>query len=483
MRKLFFKNISIKQILIKNTIWLSLSQVVSRVAKFFLVALAARILHPEGYGTFIYVSSVLAVFFEFSDLGLSGMFIRDFNQSKESKKSIGTILFLKMGIIAFVSFICALYVKFAVAPSLKILFSILLIMMILDFIKNFLLLFPFANNRSEHNAWVIMIESLVTVAIGWHLLHTKTPLEGLAIAYLIGSAVAFVVTVFLVKKTALSNMSTSLNQVAPLIKRALPFLGTSLIGSLLISTDIVMIKWLIGAKELGFYASGLKIYKIIVEFGVLLAATSYPIIVTVFKNRDEITRLIKKISNIYLLLGVPIMCGGFLLSDDILTFVYSNQYMEASTSFKCFMLIIPIQLMLFFFNRVIQALNGEKANLVFASISGGTNIVLNILLIPKFGIIGAVIATGVAKVIDFSLTLKYVRKHLNISLINWRGFLKITIGVLVMTFVLISVESAHILLKIIVGFVAYIFVLILLKEYQVCSFLRECKEKVKKVTI
>jgi O-antigen/teichoic acid export membrane protein len=47
-KEVLFKNKSPRQIVLKNTFWLSLGQFFTRLFKFLLVVFAARILGPEG---------------------------------------------------------------------------------------------------------------------------------------------------------------------------------------------------------------------------------------------------------------------------------------------------------------------------------------------------------------------------------------------------------------------------------------------------
>ena len=64
-------NFSPKQIFLKNTFWLFLAQIISRILKFVLIVIAARILGPQEYGSFNYVLSIVGFFFIFADFGIA----------------------------------------------------------------------------------------------------------------------------------------------------------------------------------------------------------------------------------------------------------------------------------------------------------------------------------------------------------------------------------------------------------------------------
>jgi O-antigen/teichoic acid export membrane protein len=107
IEKFLLTNISPKQIVIKNTFWLSLGQFFTRLFKFLLVVFAARILGPEGWGSFQYVLSIASMFFIFSDWGVGNLLIRDYQQKKDFKERIRTGSLIRES-LAFLSLIIAL---------------------------------------------------------------------------------------------------------------------------------------------------------------------------------------------------------------------------------------------------------------------------------------------------------------------------------------------------------------------------------------
>ncbi len=70
LENLLFTNTSPKQTFIKNSFWLLLSQAFSRFFKLILVLVSARVLGPNGFGTFNYLLSIGTLFFLFADWGI-----------------------------------------------------------------------------------------------------------------------------------------------------------------------------------------------------------------------------------------------------------------------------------------------------------------------------------------------------------------------------------------------------------------------------
>ncbi|PIR04599.1 MAG: hypothetical protein COV57_03580, partial [Candidatus Liptonbacteria bacterium CG11_big_fil_rev_8_21_14_0_20_35_14] len=76
LKNLLFNNTSDKQTIIKNTLWLSIGQVIGRLVRVLIIIYAARILGAESYGAFSYALSIAALLSILADLGINGTIVR-----------------------------------------------------------------------------------------------------------------------------------------------------------------------------------------------------------------------------------------------------------------------------------------------------------------------------------------------------------------------------------------------------------------------
>jgi O-antigen/teichoic acid export membrane protein len=107
IEKFLLTNTSPKQIVLKNTFWLSLGQILYRLFKLLLIVFAARILGPEGWGSFQYVLSIASMFFIFSDWGIGNLLVRDYQQKEDFEERIRTGTLIRE-VLAFLSLVIAL---------------------------------------------------------------------------------------------------------------------------------------------------------------------------------------------------------------------------------------------------------------------------------------------------------------------------------------------------------------------------------------
>ena len=92
--KFLFKNLGVRQSIFKNTFWLALEEVISKLLKLILIIYVARILGVTNYGKFIFALAFVSLFVIFSDFSLSIITTREVSRGKE--KEYPAILSLKI---------------------------------------------------------------------------------------------------------------------------------------------------------------------------------------------------------------------------------------------------------------------------------------------------------------------------------------------------------------------------------------------------
>jgi len=398
MRDLLFSNKSVKQTLVKNTLWLTLGEAISRFSKFFLIMVAARVLEPEGYGQFNYIVSFLAIFFEFSDIGLSDYFIKAY-QNSETKEKIGAaFLIFKSLLVSGVGVIALIVAFFTLPHPLFFPFLIIFIMTLIDKAKGSLVLFSVASQEMEKHSAVYMVETVVTTLVGITVLLLKKSLILFCLAYLTGSTCAFFVAIFL-SKGKCPKLIWNQSILKPVAVGAVPFIIVSFCNAALISSDTLMIGGLIGMANVGYFSAGQRIFKLITQNLDILLTVSYPVLCNLLAKKETVLPLMRKITSIMILLTLPIACIGVVASDIIIRFLFGPEYLHGISVFYLFMVLAPITGIYEVFLRYYYAANSQKTLITVIVSSTVLNVVLNLVFIPKFGIKGAVISSIAARLI------------------------------------------------------------------------------------
>ena len=199
-------------------------------------------------------------------------------------------------------------------------------------------------------------------------------------------------------------------------KLGLTFLLLSGFQLLLMQTDIIMLGSYVSTKEAGLYAAAAKLVKL-VTFGLFAINTvAVPIISQCYalKQKTELQGIITLAAKGGLLYALPVslmmvVFGGKLLS------LYGAAFMVGY-----------IPLLILVGGRVIDSMTGLVGYLMMMTnhhkaaikIFGSTvvlNIILNMLLIPGYGMKGAAIATTLSMITWNFISVIYVRRKLGIN--------------------------------------------------------------------
>jgi len=117
------------------------------------------------------------------------------------------------------------------------------------------------------------------------------------------------------------------------------------------------------------------------------------------------------------LLSVPVTIFAIYFAKPIITLFYSDAYLPAAILFQIFASFGVIGRLLGGGTSytVLCAINKEKIVFYLRLLAGLLNLILDILLIPKYGALGAIIATGSSGIIVVALELGYVKKYVQVK--------------------------------------------------------------------
>lgn len=169
-----------------------------------------------------------------------------------------------------------------------------------------------------------------------------------------------------------------------------------------VSSDITMLGLFMGDADVGVYSFSSKIYNIVKYFINAVMIVTVPRLAYLKEKEPFVYKLyVEKIIDILALFIFPVAVGLCMLGDSIIMVVGGHEYMEGVVSLKILSASLVFALFSSVFTNCILILNRqEKFCLISTIISALVNIVLNILLIPIIGIIGAAITTIIAEGIN-----------------------------------------------------------------------------------
>lgn len=469
IKRFLFKNTTARQTIAKNTFWIAVSTTLVKVVRAVVIIYAARLLGTEGYGLFTYATSIVAICAIFSDMGLTNILTRDLATHREKKSHyLATTLVVKLAFLLFVILLVAItgpfISKFEGAAHLM---NIVVLSVALESLRSFFYAITRSESKMEKEAGLnIISEILSTILILIVFLKNPTPYS-LAIAYLIGNTIGFLITFISLRthlRDALSYIDTTL--MKPIIQSAWPFTLMGIFGVFMTNIDSVIIGAFTDTHTLGLYAAAQRPIGLLYILPGFFSVSLFPILAKNLKEGDsaKVVAITEKATLFSFLLALPIVCGGIIIAQPLMNTIYGNAYIGAIHTFQILILCLIAVFPGTIFFDVIFAKNKQKSFLK-ASIAGAVaNVGLDLLLIPRYGIVGSAIATLVAQTIINSMFFFELKKIYKLNILsNMSKILLATMFMSLITYISISF-SLSLMLTVLMSSIIYIGILFVLKE-------------------
>ena len=279
---------------------------------------------------------------------------------------------------------------------------------------------------------ILKNSTFVCILLIFYLFHPS--LMGVLMAFLLATLTSFISLTYVFTRRI--NFKFDLTKIPDLLRFSIPLLLAIVLGMIMAWTDTIMVGYFERARDVGLYSAAQSLASLLPVF---LSSAGYmfvPIASRALSNggREEIGKMYRTTTKWVFVITAPFFAIVLLHTNFVLSTFFGSKYSDAD--------IVLRILALGFMFHVILGLNGASLivfgggrSLMYMTLAGAIcNVVLNTILIPIYGIVGAGISTAISYAIANSIaSLKLFR----ISKIHpfGGGYLKVlipTLGVLVL---------------------------------------------------
>lgn len=202
-----------------------------------------------------------------------------------------------------------------------------------------------------------------------------------------------------------------------------------------LQVDKVMLKWLMGTtNQVSYYDQAEKIVTIPLSLITAVSTVMMPRIANEFynDNKKEIERLLFRAGEITLCMAMPLMFGIFCVARKFIPWYLGSEFKASATTI---MILSPIVLMNSLAGisgkQYFTATNQVKILMKAYVTAAVMNVVINAILIPKYGYVGAAVATVISSAASVCIQYYYLLKQINLRGLGKIG-LKYFVGALFM---------------------------------------------------
>lgn len=192
------------------------------------------------------------------------------------------------------------------------------------------------------------------------------------------------------------------------------FLGFITIGSIsaviFAYVDSIMLGIYLPAEWVGFYRIGFNIVFAVIGF-ISIANVLLPVFTQL--EGSELNDAFNRVFRYSMTFSFPFGFGLIFISENLVGLVFGTEYLPAVLPMQILSFNIFIGSTLAFFGTILNAKEKPEYTAAVNTVSMFLNVILNYLMIPEFGVIGAAMATVISRYFSY-ITLGYLyRKVFN----------------------------------------------------------------------
>ncbi len=379
-----------------NTSWMFFGQFASMAASFFVGAYVARYLGPKNYGLMNFVISFSGLFAFLAGFGIDAILNRELIKRPELKeKLIGSGFWIKFAggfLVVLVTNIAALTVRDE--PFLRLLIFLFSLTFVIQAFGVIALYFQ-SQVMAQKNITAQLAVLGMSIVLKLTTIHFH---KGVAwfIGIFIFEAIANAVIVgsFYFKQNHTIDWRFSWPIAKSLLKDAMPLMFITVAMTIYLKIDQTLLKFLMNETAVGIYAVAVKLCEIWYFIPNIISASLFPALVNARKTDEQsYFRRLGSLYRLMLVLAIGVAIPVFVLAGFIVKFLFGPAYESAVLPLRIYIWSgIPIFLMAAITQYLI-AENFTRIYLLGSMLGAAVNIILNLLLIPKYGIVGSALAT------------------------------------------------------------------------------------------
>lgn len=265
------------------------------------------------------------------------------------------------------------------------------------------------------------------------------------------------------------------------------FFITGLVVNIYTQSDQTILGFMATNKEVAFANRTRTILGLAGSLSTAVTSVTMPRASYFYKNdHQRFKKFLEYIPNFMIWITVPLSIAIMLLSDNIMYILGGNEFLEATNLLMILSFVVFLSpLNNWLQNQVLVPSNKENIIIVICSLTALLSAILNIIFIPKFGVITIGIVSVVCEVVALCINLiiiRFILKYKNVNIFN-KAFVKFVMSSIIMGSLIILIKliiknySISFIVSSILGFTIYLATLILIKEETTLHIINKIKIK------
>jgi O-antigen/teichoic acid export membrane protein len=441
------------------------AQLLVKLASFAFNIFLVRSLGAEAFGQYAAIGAFGQLWLFVADLGLATYGVRRIAQLRDHIGRDGLDTFV--GDVAALRFLLALLASALtlMTAALTGQASLFLIALALNGITLLMYAIQAASSvalagleRMDLTSGAQMLYQVLFVGFGALALLAGFGYMGVIAGNILAVAIFTVVCVRAMRSQGVCFGRINAERWPAILRASAPFALITLALGLSYKFDTVLIETLFDSRATGYYNAAYNLIFNCVLFSNVLNSTLFPALARqASRDESKLAPVYERTLRYLLAVALPLTVGLFFLADDLVPFLFKDDLAPAAAVLKVLIWVVPLQYVSEFLGYAILIAGREQRVARSVLISSLSNVGLNLLVTPHFGLQGAAIMTVLTEAI---LVVQYVwLMRRDLLALNWRRFALVPALCAVamgMTLAVLGQSGMHWLLRAVIGAAVYI---------------------------
>jgi O-antigen/teichoic acid export membrane protein len=403
---------SVRSQVVNNAVWMFAAEIVDKLCGPLLLFLFARIFGSLVLGEYSFVLSYVAFAFMLSDLGTTVYAIRECaRKPKQLTFYLSHAAAMRLVLTGLAISALLLSLLFIDKPhNVVIALLVFTASTALANLQNVFEITFYSRNNLKTIAIGRMIERLALFAFGLFAMLVAKNFILFVAGHLFAQTLHFAWIFLNSRKFAKPALQFDWVVWKRFIAVGTPIALTSFLFFVYFRIDILMLSFLRGDQEVGWYSAAYRILDLVQFFPYILSYSVFPALLQLHKKDQKLADvLFTSAARLLLLIAMPITYGIFLLAPLIVALIYGADFLQTIPALRVMILIVPFLFLDSLFRYVVYTVNKEWRYLWTLLVLALFNTALNFIFIPQYGLVAAAWTTLASEALGFVLFYLMVR--------------------------------------------------------------------------
>jgi O-antigen/teichoic acid export membrane protein len=378
------------------------------------IAVITRYLGPDDYGRYTLALTYMQLFAVLADVGLFTIVVRDISRDpSRTEELVGNTLTLRLVLSA---------VVIAVAAAISLLLPYDPDVRVAILLAGLPLLFGMLNST-----FVTVLQSRLrmgravvgdvlgrAVALGAVALVAALDLGFYAVmwAAAAGALATAITTMLLTRPLARVRFRAEPAVWRGLLRTALP-LGLALaVNELYFRADTLIISLYEPYQRVGLYTLAYRMLELALVFGTVFLTTTFPLLSQAVANDEaRARRTIQLSTDVFVVLGAPLVAGGLAVAPEVVELAAGEEFGDAATPLRILLAAGALAWVNGVFGYALIAKERQMSALWLNLSALVFNVGLNLLLVPRYGIVIAAAVTVASEMLILAGSYVLMRRY------------------------------------------------------------------------